>query len=56
MPEIKISVSPEYRDYITTVGSGNDRYLKIKITGAVEVNGILINANDEKTENTNTEE
>jgi len=43
MPEIKINVSPEYRDYVTTREISGERYLMIKLTGPVEVNGIAIN-------------
>jgi len=42
MPEVKISVSPEYRDIVSTQIIGEDKYLLIKVTGAVEVNGINI--------------
>ncbi len=43
MPEIKVNISPEYRDYVTTREIGGEQYLMIRITGAVEVNGIPIN-------------
>ena len=42
MPEVKISVSPEYRDIVSTQIIGEDKYLLIKVTGSVEVNGVNI--------------
>lgn len=43
MPEIKINISPEYRDHVTTREIGGEHYLMVKITGPVEVNGIAVN-------------
>lgn len=43
MPEIKINVSPEYRDNITTREIGGEQYILIKLTGPAEVNGIPVN-------------
>lgn len=42
MPEVKISISPEYRDYISTREIGGERYITIKVTGPVEINGIAV--------------
>ena len=46
MPEVKITVSPEYRDLITTRTVGDEKYLRIKISGPVEINGIEISTED----------
>ena len=51
MPEIKVNVSPEYRDYVTTREIGGERYLMIKMTGALEVNGIIVNCDTDSDEN-----
>ena len=48
MPEVSIKVSPEYRDIVTTKTVGDEKYIMIKVTGPVEVNGVVINT-DEKT-------
>ena len=42
MPEIRITVSPEYKDLVTTKTVGGEKYLMVKISGPVEVNGIPI--------------
>ena len=42
MPEVSIKVSPEARDFVTTEQRGEDKYIVIKVTGAVELNGIEI--------------
>ncbi len=42
MPEVKIKISPEYRDSVKTETIGGEKYLMIKVTGAVEINGINI--------------
>ena len=42
MPEVKIKVSPEHRDAISTQTINGQKYVMIKVTGAVEVNGINI--------------
>ena len=47
MPEIKITVSPEYKDLVTTRTIGEEKYLMIKVSGSVEVNGIPITIDDE---------
>lgn len=41
-PDVKINVSPDHRDLVTTKIIGNTKYLMIKVTGPVEVNGIKI--------------
>ena len=46
MPEVKITVSPEYRDLITTRTVGDEKYIMIKISGPVEINGIEISTED----------
>ena len=43
MPEVKVKVSPEHRDLVSTQTINGEKYLMIRITGAVEVNGITIN-------------
>lgn len=43
MPEVKIKVSPEHRDAVSTQTINGQKYVMIKVTGAVEVNGININ-------------
>ena len=42
-PEVSIKVDPEHRDLVTTQVIGNVKYVMIKVTGGVEVNGISIN-------------
>ena len=42
MPEVKINVSPEYRDKISTQVIGENKYVMIKVTGPLTVNGINI--------------
>ena len=42
MPEISIKVAPEYRDFVSTRIIDGERVVVIKMTGAVEVNGICI--------------
>ena len=48
MPEVKISVSPEYRDLISVKEINGERHVTIKITGPVEVNGILLNTDGDE--------
>ncbi len=43
MPEVKIKVSPEYRDMVSTQTIGTEKYIMIKVTGAASINGININ-------------
>lgn len=40
MPEVSIKVSPEYKDLVTTETRGDQKYIVIKVTGGVELNGI----------------
>ena len=42
MPDIKITVSPDYRNNISTREIGGEQYITIKVTGPVEINGIPI--------------
>ena len=46
MPEVKIKVSPEHRDIVTTQVINGEKYLMIKVTGGVEINGIQVNIED----------
>lgn len=48
MPDVKITVSPEYRDYISTREIGGERYITIKVTGPVEINGISVSLDKDK--------
>ena len=48
MPEVKISVSPEYRDLVSVKEINGERHVTIKITGPVEVNGILLNTDGDE--------
>ncbi len=43
MPEVKIKVSAEQRDCVKTETINGEKYILIKVTGAVEINGININ-------------
>ena len=42
-PEVKIKVSPEHRDLVSTQVINNVKYVMIRVDGPVEVNGININ-------------
>lgn len=46
-PDVSIKVSPEHRDVISTQMIGDTKYVMIRVTGPVEVNGISIEI-DEK--------
>ncbi len=46
MPEVKIKISAEQRDAVRTETIGGEKYIMIKVTGAVEINGININIED----------
>ena len=46
MPEVSIKISPEYRNLVTTETVGDTKYVMIKVTGEVTVNGIAINLAD----------
>ena len=41
-PDVSIKVSPEHRDVISTQVIGDTKYVMIRVTGPVEVNGISI--------------
>ena len=43
MPEVKISINPEYANLVSTRELNGETYLTIKVTGPVELNGIVIN-------------
>ena len=42
MPEVKINISPDKRDLVSVRDMGGEKFLMIKVTGPVEVNGINI--------------
>ncbi len=42
MPEVSVKISPEHRDAVSTETRNGEKYLLIKVTGPVEVNGIGI--------------
>ncbi len=42
-PEVKIKVDPEHRDLVSTQVINNVKYVMIRVTGGIEVNGININ-------------
>jgi hypothetical protein len=42
-PEVSIKVDPEHRDIISTQTINGTKYVMIRVTGGVEVNGININ-------------
>jgi hypothetical protein len=46
MPEVSIKIDPEYRDYVTTREIDGEKYVLVKVTGGVEVNGIKISLNE----------
>ena len=48
MPEISIKVKPEHRDFISTQIIGGEKYVMIKVTGPVEVNGVAITLDGEE--------
>ena len=45
-PEVSIKIDPEHRDLVSTQVIGNVKYVMIRVTGGVEVNGININIED----------
>jgi hypothetical protein len=45
-PDVSIKVSPEHRDVISTQIIGDTKYVMIRVTGPVEVNGISIEIED----------
>ena len=46
MPEVKINLSPEYRDLVSTRMINGEKHLVIKVTGPVEINGITVNLDE----------
>ena len=46
MPEVKISVSPEYRELISVREINGEKHITIKVTGPVEINGITLNTDE----------
>jgi vacuolar-type H+-ATPase subunit E/Vma4 len=42
MPEVKITISPEFRDLISTREINGESYITIKVSGPVEINGIPV--------------
>ena len=46
MPEVSVKVTPDSAKFLSTQTIGDEKYLMIKLTGAVEVNGILISSDD----------
>ncbi len=47
LPEVTIKVDPEHRDLVSTQIINNVKYVMIRVTGGVEVNGINIEIGDE---------
>lgn len=45
-PDVSIKVSPEHRDVVSTQNIGGTKYVMIRVTGPVEVNGISIEIED----------
>ena len=45
-PEVKIKVDPEHRDIITTQVIGDTKYVMIRVSGGVSINGINIKIED----------
>ncbi len=45
-PDVSIKVSPEHRDVVSTQIIGDTKYVMIRVTGPVEVNGISIEIED----------
>ena len=45
-PDVSIKVSPEHRDIVSTQNIGGTKYMMIRVTGPVEVNGISIEIED----------
>ena len=42
LPEVSIKVDPEHKDLVTTQVINGEKYLMIRVTGGVEVNGINV--------------
>ena len=49
MPEISVKISPEHRDLVSTQLIGGEKYVMIKATGPIEINGIVINSEEPET-------
>ena len=47
-PEVSIKVDPEHRDLVSTQVINNVKYVMIRVTGGVEVNGININIDEQQ--------
>jgi len=47
MPEVSVKVTPEYKDNVTTRIIDGQKYLMIKVTGEVQVNGITLSLDTE---------
>ena len=45
-PDVSIKVSPDHRDIVSTQVIGDTKYVMIRVTGPVEVNGINIEIDD----------
>ncbi|MBO5010159.1 MAG: DUF4317 domain-containing protein [Clostridia bacterium] len=46
MPEVKIKVSADHRDIVSTQVINGEKYIMIKVTGPLEINGINVNIDD----------
>lgn len=46
LPEVSIKVDPEHRDIVSTQTVNGEKYVMIRVTGGVEVNGISISFDD----------
>lgn len=47
MPEVSVKVNPEHRNLITTQTIGDAKYVMIRVSGPVEINGITISIDEE---------
>ncbi len=46
MPEVKIKINAEFRDIVSTEVINGEKYIRIKVTGPLEINGINVNIED----------
>ncbi len=46
MPAVKIKVSADHRDIVSTQVINGEKYIMIKVTGPLEINGINVNIDD----------
>ncbi len=46
MPEVSVKVSPEHKNLISTQVIGDAKYVMIRVSGPVEINGITINIDE----------